>query len=247
MIKAALQYVAGLAAQNEKTEVLEICGRTYANKDLTRYDRNDKADPVTATSLSALVDYIGNRAEEFPAERNMIIHIVSPKLVRLISGLDAERNRECLFEAGAEVSEFRFGNWYDQERFIIELQANFRSNPDRELLLKVAGNVEQKNDQSFTDDGITQVVTMKTGVAQKGDVIVPNPVVLVPFRTFQEVAQPSSQFVFRIRDNGEPAFMLLEAQNQIWKNEAVSNIKAYLTEALVDMPDEISDRITIIG
>ena len=41
MIKEALQYVAGLAAQNEKTEVLEICGRTYANKTLTRYDKAD--------------------------------------------------------------------------------------------------------------------------------------------------------------------------------------------------------------
>ena len=177
----------------------------------------------------------------------MIIHIVDPKRVRLISGLDVERNREYLFEANAEVSEFDFGRWYDQERFIIELQANFAESSDRELLLKVAGNVEQKNDQSFADDGVTQVVTMKTGGAQKGDVLVPNPVVLVPYRTFQEVDQPSSQFVFRIRGNGEPSFMLLEAQNQIWKNEAIGNIKRYLAEALTDMPDEISDRITIIG
>lgn len=247
MIKEALQYVADLAAKNEKTEVLEICGRTYANKNLTRYDRIDKASPVTASSLSALVDYIENRSEEFPEGRNMIIHIVDPKRVRLISGLDVERNREYLFEANAEVSEFDFGRWYDQERFIIELQANFAESSDRELLLKVAGNVEQKNDQSFADDGVTQVVTMKTGVAQKGDVLVPNPVVLVPYRTFQEVDQPSSQFVFRIRGNGEPSFMLLEAQNQIWKNEAIGNIKRYLAEALTDMPDEISDRITIIG
>lgn len=247
MIKEALQYVAGLAAQNEKTEVLEICGKTYANKQLTRYGQIEKADPVSASSLTALVDYIANRSEEFPEGRNMILHIESPKKVRLVSGLDVERGRECLFVAEAEVSEFRFGNWYDQERFIIELQANFDQSPDRELLLKVAGNVEQKNDQNFTDDGVTQVVTIKTGIAQKDNVIVPNPVVLVPYRTFQEVNQPSSQFVFRIRDNGEPAFMLLEAQNQIWKNEAVANIKHYLAEALTEMPDEISDRITIIG
>ena len=149
--------------------------------------------------------------------------------------------------AEAEVSEFNFGRWYDQESFIIELQANFSASPDREILLKVAGNVEQKNDQSFADDGVTQVITMKTGIAQKGDVIVPNPVALVPYRTFQEVAQPSSQFVFRIRDNGEPAFMLLEAQNQIWKNEAVANIKGYLKAALLEMPEEISSRITVIG
>lgn len=246
-LKEALQYTANLARENEKTEVLEICGKTYANRDLTRYDKILKAEPVRASSLSALVDYIANRSEEFPDGRNMMLHIVSPKEVRLVSGLDVERGRECLFVSEAEVSEFRFGNWYDQERFIIELQANFAASPDRELLLKVAGNVEQKNDQSFADDGVTQVITMKTGVAQKGDVLVPNPVVLIPYRTFQEVNQPSSQFVFRIRDNGEPAFMLLEAQNQIWKNEAVGNIKRFLAEALTDMPNEVSDRLTIIG
>ena len=246
-LKEALQYVAGLAEENTKTEVVEICGRTYANRNLTRYDKILKADPVGASSLSALVDYIATRSEEFPEGRNMILHIVSPKKVRLVSGLDVERGRECLFVAEAEVSEFNFGRWYDQESFIIELQANFSASPDREILLKVAGNVEQKNDQSFADDGVTQVVTMKTGIAQKGDVIVPNPVGLVPYRTFQEVDQPSSQFVFRIRDNGEPAFMLLEAQNQIWKNEAVANIKGYLKAALLEMPEEINSRITVIG
>ena len=41
--------------------------------------------------------------------------------------------------------------------------------------------------------------------------------------------------------------MLLEAQNQIWKNEAVANIKGYLKAALLEMPEEISSRITVIG
>ena len=38
MIREALQYVAGLAIENEKTEVIEICGKTYANRDLRRSD-----------------------------------------------------------------------------------------------------------------------------------------------------------------------------------------------------------------
>ena len=63
----------------------------------------------------------------------MIIHIVNPKRVRLITALDAERTRECLFEVNAEVNEFRFGHWYDQEAFMIELQANFQSSEDLEI------------------------------------------------------------------------------------------------------------------
>ena len=78
-----------------KNRGVEICGRTYANRNLTRYDKILKAEPVGASSLSALVDYIATRSEEFPEGRNMILHIVSPKKVRLVSGLDVERGREC--------------------------------------------------------------------------------------------------------------------------------------------------------
>lgn len=33
----------------------------------------------------------------------------------------------------------------------------------------------------------------------------------------------------------------------IWKNEAVGNIKAYLIQAINKMPDDIKDKITVIG
>ena len=35
-LKDALEHVEGLARENEKTEVIEICGHTYANKSLER-------------------------------------------------------------------------------------------------------------------------------------------------------------------------------------------------------------------
>ncbi len=306
-LKAALEHVEGLARENEKTEVIEICGHTYANKSLKRYDNTDKATALEASSLTALLDYIGACYEEFPkdtdmiihivnpkrvrlitaldAERtreclfevnaevyigacyeefpkdtDMIIHIVNPKRVRLITALDAERTRECLFEVNAEVNEFRFGHWYDQEAFMIELQANFQSSEDLELVQKMAGNVERKNDhqkmagnverkndQSYADDGISQVAVMTVGAAAKADVKVPNPVTLVPYRTFQEVGQPASAFVFRVGDKGEPTFMLQEAQNGLWRNEAVANIKAYLAQAVSHMQPNVRDHITIIG
>ncbi len=247
MIREALQYVAGLAIENEKTEVIEICGKTYANRDLRRYDKSEKADAIETHSLTSMVDYIGSCSQEFPEGRDMIIHIMGPKRVRLMSSLDAERNRECLIEVGAVTSEFQFGHWYDQEKFMIEIQANFEPSPDLELIMKVAGNMERKNEQSYSDDGVSQVATMTVGVAAKADVIVPNPVELIPYRTFQEVAQPASKFVFRIGDKDEPAFMIVEAENGIWKNEAVSNIKKYFADAFMEMPEAISKRITIIG
>lgn len=70
---------------------------------------------------------------------------------------------------------------------------------------------------------------------------------LIPFRTFQEVEQPASKFVFRIGDKDVPAFKLTEAEGGIWKNEAIRNIKRYFSEAVSSMPQELQERITIIG
>lgn len=244
-LREALQYVVGLGNEAEKTEVVEICGKTYARGNLSRYDKPVYADVVKASTLTALVDYIGSCAAEFRGD--MLVHIVSPTRVRLVSALDAERNREVLFETNAETSEFRFDEWRDQERFMIELQANFQPNDDLELVMKVAGNIERKNNQTFSDDGCTQTATMNVGIASKADVIVPNPVELIPYRTFQEVAQPASKFVFRIGDKEVPAFKIVEAEGGIWKNEAIRNIKDWLATMLESVDEEIQNRITIIG
>lgn len=244
-LREALQYIVGLSVGAEKTEVLEINGKTYADKSLTRYDRLPKADRIKAATLTSLVDYIYQCNKEFPG--SMIIHIVSPTRVYLISALDKEREREFLFEVNAETSEFRFDEWYDQERMMIELQANFQKNEELELVLKAVGNIEKKSGQSYSDDGCSQVATMTVGIAAKADVIVPNPVELIPYRTFQEVEQPTSKFVFRIGDKEVPEFKIVEAEGGIWKNEAISNIKTFLVEQLSNLEDEIREGITVIG
>ena len=152
-LKDALEHVEDLARENEKTEVVEICGQTYANKALRRYDTANYAEPVKATTLSALADYIVNCREEFTEGRRMIIHVVSPTKVRLMSALDGERKREVLFETDAQVSGFHFDQWYDQESFMIGLQANFAKTADLDAVLLLAGNIERKNEQTYSDDG----------------------------------------------------------------------------------------------
>lgn len=244
-LKEALAYAVKLGIEAEKPEVVEICGKTYCTKELREYGKKPVAEPVRAHTLSSMLDYIAFCSSEFSG--NMIIHIVSPKQVRLMSVLDEDRKRETLFISDAETSEFRFDTWFDQERFMIELQANFQNNDDLEAVKKMAGNIDKKNSQQFTDDGITQVATINIGVAAKADALVPNPVELIPFRTFREVEQPKSKFVFRIGDKEEPAFKLIEAEGGIWRNEAIQNIKNYFYEMMEHLDRDVRDKITIIG
>lgn len=244
MLKEAMQFITNLKEEALKPNVVEICGKTYCDKSLKRYDSEPMASEVESTTLTAMVDYIKNCSGEL--RESMVIHVISPTRVKLYSGLTKERSREYLFESNAIVPKFNFDNWYDQERFIIEMQANFGITPDLEAILKVAGNVEAKTTANYGDDGVSQKTTIKQGIASKADVLVPNPVSLIPYRTFLEVTQPASEFVFRIRDNsGEPVFKIVEAEGGLWRNEAMQNIKEYFEKELADDPNR--SRITIIA
>lgn len=59
----------------------------------------------------------------------------------------------------------------------------------------------------------------------------------MPYRTFTEVAQPMSNFIFRVKDNDRYGVTcaLFEADGGAWKNEAKANIKAHLEKELADV------------
>ncbi len=92
---------------------------------------------------------------------------------------------------------------------------------------------------NYGDDGVTQKATVSKGIASKEQCIVPNPVHLQPFRTFVEVDQPESAFVFRMRDDGRDGVQcaIFEADGGAWKNEAMENIRAYLQDELAEFGD----------
>ncbi|MEB9817123.1 hypothetical protein P4K18_27225, partial [Bacillus cereus] len=103
-------------------------------------------------------------------------------------------------------------------------------NNHRDIVLQVVGTVVENDVKEIGDDGVSQAVTVKTGVASRGNAKVPNPVQLSPYRTFVEVEQPESKFVFRMREGARCG--LFEADGGAWKLEAMNNIKEYLKEAL---------------
>lgn len=230
---------------NMRTGQIEINGRTYCTKDLRRYDAADKAEPIKATTLTSLVDYIKESREEL--RDRMIIQVVSATKVLLYSGLLAERDRETLFEVNALLPQFEYGREYDQESFLVAMQSCFQKTDDREAVTIMASNIVNTQQGTFSDDGVSQQAIIKTGVTTKDAAFVPNPVSLIPYRTFLEVPQPASDFVFRISEGrgGAPAFKLVAADGGLWKSQAVDNVKNYLVKALADIPER--ERITIIA
>lgn len=233
MLSAAIEKIIDLAKPNFET----VYGETYCDKPMHRIDNNVRVkDHITMTTLTSLIDYIESGVDR--KDCPYLVHIVSPTEVRLYSTLDDDRERETLAVVKAEVPQFDFNRAIDHESFCIGVQSKFVDGPaeinDKALILKFAGTVKAGSVTEYSDDGVSQKATVKCGVSTLSEAVVPSPCKLMPYRTFIEVMQPMSTFIFRLsegRDN-DVYCALYEADGGAWKNEAKQNIYEYLTEEL---------------
>lgn len=198
-------------------------------------------EPLALRTLTGLVDYIKSNLER--TEDKLFLHVKNNDTVELKGMLDIDGSRETLVVAEAVVPTFRFDTFHPSEDFLIALNARFVDELDRKKLIAFSGNVKEDNARQTSDDGFSQKTTVKRGISQAGEEIVPNPVRLAPYRTFLEVEQPDSDFVFRMKEG--PLFGLFEADGGAWKNQAIQNIETYLRE---ELEAEINKRrITILA
>lgn len=241
MIKGALEYIVGM----RKPDIVEINGQTYSDKRLERVSYEPSAEPFRLSTLESLIKYIKSDLEV--PSTSYFLHVESSTCVKLLSTLDCNRKRECLAVVNAELPRFDFEEYIPQEKFCINLKTKFIQNGDRELLVSFAGNVEDKTVAEYGDDGISQKATVKTGVASKTETIVPSPVHLKPYRTFNEIDQPESDFIFRVKSDKFDGITcaLFSADGGAWNTEAKQSIKEYLSNELSDLIE--TGRIIILA
>lgn len=234
MLKAFVEKILSLDAPH--IELIE--GRTYVDKNMTMIGKELRADGITMNTLSSLVDFIKKSRKDFKPDHKYIIQVVSPTCVTLISDLDADRKRETLATVKAEIPNFEFGSFIGNEEFVIGVQSKFlderAEENDKPIILQFAGNVKAGTVAEYGDTGVGQKAAIKKGVASLQEVEVPSPCRLMPYRTFTEVEQPMSNFIFRVKDNDRfgVTCALFEADGGAWKNDAKTNIKAYLEKEL---------------
>jgi hypothetical protein len=239
MIKSAIEKILSLAAVHAPIKVEDIRGQLYTNNDLTLI-REVTTDSLKVHNLSGIVEYVNNN---FDARLPVLIHVQSPTDVRVVSTFNDDLNRNTLIHAEALLPKIRFNDFSDIEQFNIMLQSCFVPSDVKTAVLQVVGNVRDEKVLSFGDDGTSQQVTAKAGVATSEIVKVPNPVILKPFRTFVEIDQPESAFVLRMKDG--PSAALFEADGGVWKIAAIADIKTYLVSNLKGRID--AGEVVIIG
>lgn len=244
-IKDALKYAVDLSNGQEVIHKIEDHVFYDSGKaNLVNLLPAKYAKPLEVNSLTGLTQYLLSKFDQEAIDDpdELLVHVESPTKVVVYSQLNAERKRESLIEAQAEMQRFPYGNFLDQERFVINIQSLFDRTDHAEAILKFSSAIRIEDGADVTDNGVTQTATVKTGARTVAEGKVPSPATLRPYRTFLEVEQPESQFIFRINDRGECA--LFEADGGLWKHHAKESIREYLAKELAELIEQ--SKITII-
>ena len=227
MLKEAIEKILSLAP----VELMQFGNRKYTTASL-----HPVADPVPSAvdvqSLSGLKDLIEAGLNDLDDDNCFLLVQDHKTVILATTRVDHWAKRIYHAKATAALAEgFAFERYHDKDPFMVGLLSRFVPTLDREDLLQLVSNLTAEAVTVSSDDGISQNVATRKGVALKQGITVKVRHKLAPYRTFTEVAQPASEFVLRFRQEREgaiPTIALFEADGGAWKIEAMQLVKGWL-------------------
>lgn len=239
MLKAFIQEIVKMAAP----KTYEIGGETYASESLVRIDpKKDMPERITLSSLDSVCAMVRNEAADLFTGDQILVQVYGHNSISVFTTLDGEMDRCFLYLCQADTPRICVGSYMNHEQAVIQLRSLYIPNEDSGYLLNLLSCVSQESKVSSKDNGVSQSVEAKSGIALTERVDIKPRVKLQPFRTFLEVDQPESEFIIRLDNNGNIG--LFEADGGVWKLEATRNIAAYFSEQLADLVE--SGRVVVL-
>lgn len=229
-----------LARRSIEAPLLESAeGVQFSRLPLHRLDESRRLPAaLTFHTLGAIVDYLEQNPDGLELGE-IAVHIADACTVHVVSNLlkpESERATYVTAYAICPADSFQFGAFMPVEEANILVQALFADGGDRAVVLRLLGNVRDEVLKTQADDGVKQEVSVRSGVQVLENTVVPNPVELRPYRTFPEITQPESPFIFRLRKGprGGVDAALFEADGGAWKLAAIDGVRGLLAERLPD-------------
>lgn len=215
----------------KSTQTFFIGDQVYSDRPLTRIPPHvDRPTTISVSGLDSVCKLI--RKELAKVGVTVMVQVSSFDTVEVMTTYLHDFSRNILYRAKADVPGFREG-WREQEKALIELRSLFIPGGGTEYLLDLLSRISEDSNVTSTDNGVTQTVEARQGIALKSMVEVRPRVELQPFRTFLEVEQPESEFLLRVdKDKGVGLF---EADGGVWKLEAKRNVAKYFEKELEDL------------
>ena len=228
MLKNFVNRIVELAAP----QTYQIDGSTYSNEHLVRIDPPKwMPKSIDVTGLDSVCKLVRNEAKA--VGRKIFIQIKAYNEVKVFSTYDDQYERSYLYRCTADTPSVTVNRFNPYENAVIELRSLYIHNQDTDYLLHLLSSISSESKVTSSDNGVTQTVEAKHGIALSQMVQVKPRVSLKPFRTFIEVEQPESEFLLRISGDGKIG--LYEADGGVWKLEATRNVAGFFEDTLKDL------------
>ena len=228
MLREAMQFLVDLSEPSYHTDD----DRLYCDKKLYPVVPKE-IETITFNSLSSLCVFVNAHL----SEEDYMFHVLNEKNVHVLSRvLDTWGRRELIASAHTDIlpSSFDFDHFMTTDEFNIKLLTKFQISSGVTELLKFTRSMGAGKTLEVEDDGVSQTVQGKAGIAIKQAVKAPVKIQLMPYRTFRDInTQPSSEFLFRAKTRGDdltPYVALFETDGGEWKIKAMQLISTYIQD-----------------
>jgi hypothetical protein len=228
MLKEAIKEIERMSAPTFH----EIDGSVYSNQQMVHImDKKPMPRCIDLTGLDSVCKLVRNEAEHVGLQ--IFIQVKDYKNVSVFTALDDDEDRLYLYKCSADTPDVTMGRFMDYENAVIELRSLYIPNDGTKYLLQLLSSISNESKVTSSDNGVTQQVEARSGIALNSMVKVEPRVTLQPFRTFIEVGQPASEFLLRINDRGQIG--MFPADGGVWKLEATRNVAGYFEDKLQDL------------
>lgn len=228
MLREAIEKIERMSAPTFH----EVDGSVFSNQEMVHVmDKKPMPKCIELTGLDSICKMVRNEAGHVGLQ--IFIQVKDYKSVSVFTELDEDEDRLYLYKCTADTPAVTTDRFMAYEKAVIELRSLYIPNKGTEYLLQLLSSISNESKVTSSDNGVTQQVEARSGIALNSMVKVDPRVTLQPFRTFIEVAQPASEFLLRINERGEIGFF--PADGGVWKLEATRNVAAYFETQLKDM------------
>jgi hypothetical protein len=254
--------ILALAPANQLT----IDGTTYTDKPVYRLpappakpNTEMSPDPVaTLSTLNGLISILRAEGGELAMQNGNIFILV--KSATEIVVFTTFRPRDFELETGKILPYGKRQNLYGvkfappqiklnanltYEQAIIQLNSLFEKTDERDELIKAISSIDRTDSGGIEDNGISQTVTAKSGVALKNKTTIKPIWKLKPYRSFVEAPLAEVSLLLRVNEHFEVG--LHECDGGKWELDAKENIKRFIEDKIFDFPKELSAHIIVIS
>lgn len=240
MLQEVMDFLKKLGAIKDERPIVEKVGNDVysVNADRTLGRIVLPAAPPRApefglSTLTGFADACAAKVDGLKAEDTVVV-VESFNTVSLVAvNGDSYGRRERWIRAVSDApSIFRFGEYYEPEKFIITAQAAFKSNDNLEALLALCSNLTAGSTVQVSDDGFSQTVVMSEGGVTRNSANLPPRLGLAPWRTFSEIEPVESNFLVRMRarEKQVPEIALFEVDGGAWKARTALAVKQWMVD-----------------